>query len=146
MMFRDRRSLWSEKRITPPRLRTYPNKSLWPRNYSSVPFGTELYHFLRAIYPDEFRKVGYPADWDRWSSWVKRRAGYRCQKCGVSGDRVKLETHHIIPVSEGGSTSVGNLICLCERCHSMLHPRMLTRYIREHPWEFGLRSFQPRTR
>jgi hypothetical protein len=140
MMFRDRRSLWSERRITPPRLRTYPRKSLWPRNYSSVPFGTELYHFLKAIQPAQFQKAGYPADWDRRSRGVKSSAGFRCQKCGLGGDRVKLATHHIVPLSKGGSNSSGNLICLCEKCHSMSHSRMRTGNIREDPWEFLFRS------
>ena len=141
-MFRDRRSLYGEKRITPPRLRTYPNKSIWPRNYSSVPFGTELGYFLKALQPTQIQKAGYPPNWDRWSISVKRKAGYRCQKCGVAGDRVKLATHHIIPISKGGSTSSGNLICLCEKCHSMSHSRMRIRNIREDPWEFLFRSLQ----
>ena len=143
-MFRDRRSLWSEKRITPPRLRTYPNKLLWPRNYSSVPFGTELLNLIKALESTQIQKAGYPRNWGRWRRWVKSRAGYRCQKCGLGGDRVKLAVHHIVPLSKGGSTSLGNLICLCEKCHSMSHSRLRTRNIREDPWEFLFRILSTR--
>jgi len=70
-MFRNRQSLWNEERITPPTLRTYPNRSLWPRNYSPVPFGTELAYTLRALQPTQLPKAGYPVNWDRWSRWVR---------------------------------------------------------------------------
>ena len=139
-MFRDRRSLWSERRITPPRLRTYPHKSMWPRNYSSVPFGTELLNSIKALESTQVQKVRYPSDWNRRSRFVKISAGYRCEKCGEGGGRVKLSTHHIVPLSKGGSNDYENLICLCKKCHVMSDSRMRTGNIREDPWEFLFRS------
>lgn len=61
----------------------------------------------------------YTSDWDEISRKVKQRDGYRCRFCGKGyedGVR-KLEAHHIIPVSQGGKTVMGNLASCCERCH-----------------------------
>lgn len=52
------------------------------------------------------------------------RAGYRCEICGWQyADRsgVALTTHHIVEVRHGGDNSDENLICLCERCHKIVH-------------------------
>jgi 5-methylcytosine-specific restriction enzyme A len=47
------------------------------------------------------------------------RAKYRCVRCGY-GDRFKkaeLEIDHIIPLSKGGKTEIGNAQVLCKPCH-----------------------------
>jgi hypothetical protein len=43
-----------------------------------------------------------------------------CVACGVS-DLVKLEHHHLIPRSKGGSDEDSNLITLCHACHGRAH-------------------------
>ena len=49
---------------------------------------------------------------------VMRRDGFRCVLCGSSAsDGVKLEVDHIVPVSKGGLTEMGNLRTLCDRCN-----------------------------
>ena len=58
----------------------------------------------------------YTNDWDAISAEVKRRAGYRCKKCGTTEG--PFEADHIIPVSKGGLTVLFNLACLCWKCHS----------------------------
>ena len=45
---------------------------------------------------------------------LKRRAGYRCERCGRAG---RLEIDHIKPVFRGGSNDDGNLQALCRGCH-----------------------------
>lgn len=45
---------------------------------------------------------------------VWRRDGGRCAHCG---SREKLEYDHIIPVSEGGSSTERNIELLCESCN-----------------------------
>ena len=47
------------------------------------------------------------------------RDNYTCQICGAKNTR--LEVHHIIFRSQGGSDDLDNLITLCERCHNNLH-------------------------
>lgn len=44
----------------------------------------------------------------------------KCVICGTK-HRSKLEIHHIIPKSEGGTNEIGNLIPLCHICHCMVH-------------------------
>ena len=50
---------------------------------------------------------------------AKARDGYKCQCCGKRGCR--LEVHHLIPRSRGGSDKLANLITLCADCHHLAH-------------------------
>lgn len=62
------------------------------------------------------------------SWWVVRddaRAD-ECYKCGVS--EVKLDVHHIIPLSAGGTNEEWNLMTLCESCH-----KTVEEYMRQYP-------------
>jgi 5-methylcytosine-specific restriction protein A len=61
------------------------------------------------------------------SELAKRRAGGKCQLCGgdapfryINGEPY-LETHHIIPLSEGGEDTVANTVALCPNCHRKMH-------------------------
>ena len=56
---------------------------------------------------------------------LKRAAGC-CEYCGVPGfvrtdGAVYLETHHIVPLHEGGPDTVANVICLCPNHHREAH-------------------------
>lgn len=46
-----------------------------------------------------------------------------CHRCGSTE---KLEIHHMIPVSMGGTNDKGNLIILCHECH-----KAFTKYLRD---------------
>ena len=51
---------------------------------------------------------------------IKERDGYTCQICGLSNKdepNLLLEIDHIIPLSQGGMTTEGNLQILCWRCN-----------------------------
>lgn len=49
---------------------------------------------------------------------VLKRDGFRCCICGATAnDGVKLEVDHIVPISKGGKSILGNLQTLCERCN-----------------------------
>lgn len=53
--------------------------------------------------------------------YILTRDSYKCQSCkGKSKDK-KLEVHHIIYKSEGGSDQLDNLITLCRTCHNKIH-------------------------
>lgn len=52
------------------------------------------------------------------------RAGYKCEICGwqyAPQSGIALTAHHILEVKNGGDNSDENLICLCERCHRIVH-------------------------
>ena len=69
-----------------------------------------------------FRFNGYPSNWEELSKAVRDRDGYRCGHCG--SPNLVLHTHHVIPLSRGGSNAMANLMTLCEKCHRSKHPHM----------------------
>lgn len=54
---------------------------------------------------------------------ILHRDNYTCQCCGKKHER--LEVHHIIFRSLGGTDDEKNLITLCEKCHKAVHDGML---------------------
>lgn len=57
---------------------------------------------------------------------VRLRAQGRCEWCGVEGFRTEsgaiyLETHHIIPLSEGGIDHPANVVAICPNHHREAH-------------------------
>ena len=50
---------------------------------------------------------------------ILNRDSYTCQCCGKKNKR--LEVHHIIYRSKGGTDDENNIITLCEDCHSKVH-------------------------
>ena len=52
---------------------------------------------------------------------VLNRDNYTCQCCKGKHKDSKLEVHHIIYRSKGGSDEADNLITLCHTCHKALH-------------------------
>ncbi len=45
-----------------------------------------------------------------------RRAGGRCERCGKKTAR--LQADHVIPVTQGGTHLLANLMALCFDCHA----------------------------
>lgn len=56
---------------------------------------------------------------------VLNRDGYTCQYCKGRHKDSKLEVHHIVFRSQGGSDEESNLITLCHICHKDLHSRKI---------------------
>jgi len=54
-------------------------------------------------------------------AYVLTRDNYSCQHCKGKTKNRKLEVHHIIFRSNGGSDEQENLITLCKTCHDKLH-------------------------
>lgn len=50
---------------------------------------------------------------------ILNRDSYTCQICGAKN--VRLEVHHIVYRSQGGTDDEDNLITLCESCHKKIH-------------------------
>ena len=69
--------------------------------------------------PETARASGRPAasrlEWEAIQSQVRSRAGWRCQACGR---RSRLDVHHVIKRSRGGSDfDLDRLVALCRGCH-----------------------------
>ena len=54
---------------------------------------------------------------------VLKRAGGRCELCGVSHDEVALDVDHIVPRAKGGSNDRSNLQVLCRTCNAQKRDR-----------------------
>jgi 5-methylcytosine-specific restriction enzyme A len=91
-------------------------------------------------YADQFdmpQPIGGPAEKisKTSSAYVRRpevrrfsliRANGRCEYCGkegflMQGGKVYLETHHVVPLHEGGSDTVNNVAALCPNHHREAH-------------------------
>jgi len=54
-----------------------------------------------------------------------------CEQCLKEGRLTPVEeVHHILPVSQGGTHSVTNLMSLCQSCHTKIHLELGDRQIR----------------
>jgi len=62
---------------------------------------------------------GNQKDFYNTKAYVLNRDNYECFKCKTKN--VKLNVHHIILKSGGGTDTPDNLITLCKKCHEKLH-------------------------
>lgn len=67
---------------------------------------------------------GYP----NTKAYVLARDNYTCQHCKGKHKDSKLEVHHIVYRSNGGSDNEKNLITLCHTCHKALHDGKLKKF------------------
>ncbi len=49
---------------------------------------------------------------------VLKRAGFRCELCGISADERAIEVDHIVPRKHGGKDDLTNLQALCFKCNA----------------------------
>lgn len=55
---------------------------------------------------------------------VHARDGRVCRVCGIyCGQSIHL--HHVIYRSQGGPTTVENLLSVCQKCHAGIHARTI---------------------
>ena len=71
--------------------------------------GTAAYDHRRAA-------LGYLSGSLRYE--VLKRAGFRCELCGVSADERAIEVDHILPRKHGDKDDVANLQALCFKCNA----------------------------
>lgn len=63
------------------------------------------------------RSSGYISGTLRYE--VLKRAGRRCELCGIHDDQKALEVDHIVPRNRGGGDDISNLQALCYSCNAM---------------------------
>ncbi|MBR0384428.1 MAG: HNH endonuclease [Eubacteriaceae bacterium] len=66
---------------------------------------------------------GFNYGWSSRREAILNRDNYTCQICGKK--HTKLEVHHIIYKSQGGTDDENNLITLCEECHHAVHDKAI---------------------
>jgi len=69
------------------------------------------------------RIAGYA--WMKIRAAVMARDRYQCQACGEVG--TNHEVDHVVPLEQGGSNELGNLMLLCVACHAAKTAREATR-------------------
>ena len=77
----------------------------------------EGYEAIRGEGMWEHRKRGHRPISGSIRYEVLKRAGFRCELCGISAEEKSLEVDHIHPWSKGGETVMENLQLLCSRCN-----------------------------
>ena len=102
-------------------------KSILPISKLVVETGTFDTHLMKnpALANEKIRHWGYQkgADYrfENTRAKVLDRDKYTCQCCKGKHKDSKLEVHHIIYRSNGGSDEEDNLITLCSTCHYNIH-------------------------
>ena len=72
----------------------------------------------------EYKRYNSP-QWKEIARQVRIRDNMTCQMCGRKVWGSDSHVHHIVPLSQGGTTTLDNLILLCSDCHSKVHNRYL---------------------
>lgn len=53
----------------------------------------------------------------QWSQEVRKRAGYKCEVCGRSAERMFAD--HVVELKDGGDPyELNNGMCVCGACHT----------------------------
>jgi ATP adenylyltransferase len=69
-----------------------------------------------AVYDHRRAAIGYLSGSLRYE--VLKRAGFRCELCGISADERAIEVDHILPRKHGGLDELTNLQALCFKCNA----------------------------
>src|SRR5262245_61480328 len=70
----------------------------------------------KAVYDHRRAALGYLSGSLRYE--VLKRAGFRCELCGISADERAIEVDHILPRKHGGEDDKTNLQALCFKCNA----------------------------
>lgn len=102
-------------------------KAILPIKTLILETGTFDTHLMKnpALHNPIYRHWGYQQGgnygFENTKAKVLNRDNYTCQNCKGKHKDSKLEVHHIIYRSNGGSDEEENLITLCHTCHSGIH-------------------------
>lgn len=70
-------------------------------------------------------------DWDK----LVRRFDHCCAYCGVQD--TDLQREHVVPLSRGGSHSIGNIVPACSACNYSKGPKLLSE------WRYAVPGVSP---
>ena len=81
-------------------------------------------------------KKRYKGDWPRIRERYRLAHPY-CAVCFAKGIMIETEeVHHKVPLSEGGTHDVSNLIALCSSCHARLHAERGDRWNKDRQYSY----------
>jgi 5-methylcytosine-specific restriction endonuclease McrA len=102
-------------------------KSILPISRLVMETATFDTHLLKnpSLHNPIYKKWGYQQGgnygFENTKAKVLNRDGYTCQYCKGKKRDSKLEVHHIVYRSNGGSDEEDNLVTLCHACHKGVH-------------------------
>ena len=64
----------------------------------------------------------------QFQDMLKETLGTTCVNCGSNKH---IHYHHIVPLINGGTNNLGNIVPLCEDCHGLAHERSSYKLLRE---------------
>lgn len=102
-------------------------KSILPIDNLVLETGTFDMHLMKnpMLHNEKYRHWGYQKGLNygfaNTKAKVLNRDNYTCQCCKGKKKSNRLEIHHVIFRSNGGSDEEDNLITLCDTCHTNLH-------------------------
>lgn len=106
-------------------------KSILPISRLVMETATFDPHLLKnpSLHNPVYKKWGYQQGgnygFENTKAKVLNRDNYTCQHCKGRRKYSKLEVHHIIYRSNGGSDEEDNLITLCHTCHKGVHSKSI---------------------
>ena len=69
---------------------------------------------------DDFKKLRQEFTKPSFREILKEKLGDKCVNCG---SKENIEYHHIVPLKNGGTNNLGNIVPLCLKCHNAAHDR-----------------------
>ena len=69
---------------------------------------------------DDFKKLRQEFTKPSFREMIKEKLGDKCVNCG---SKENIEYHHIVPLKNGGTNNLGNIVPLCLKCHNAAHDR-----------------------
>jgi 5-methylcytosine-specific restriction endonuclease McrA len=88
-------------------------------------------HGIASIRRDSYNSVnGFTQKGAWWEirAKVMKRANGKCEALLPNGRRClapATECHHIRPLSKGGTTTMANLLAICQDCHNRRHTHLM---------------------
>lgn len=76
----------------------------------------------------------YPNDWHALRQAVQIRDEHcmNCRRTPADTEGIPFDTHHVVPLTWGGSNRLSNLILLCRECHEAAHHRRMAPVVKFH--------------
>ena len=60
--------------------------------------------------------------------FLRENLGEKCCNCGSD---VGIQYHHIVPLAQGGTNKISNIVPVCARCHRAIHGNKHREYLKK---------------